>query len=232
VCLIRVCSGAGDNWFSDKPDSALPAIFRHSDTEHSTYVVESDVDEALTVAAHQLTNPSLKLDTQYALRIQFSDIEELGIPVSEQHLGEAGVVKVDHAHRDLIGNKEKMKQLVSLIRTRAFEGEDRIRRFNKYQLQLMIKRILAMGTRERPTHTAELCERLLDPRSESTIDRERTIRELAESRIPDHAIQPVAYQLFERRGSMIGSPTQDWFEALTFLRDRYRDHYLTTHFVG
>jgi hypothetical protein len=69
--LIRVCSGAGENWFSEKPDSSLPAAFRHSDTEHSTYEVESDVSEALAVAAHQLANPALKLDSHFALRIRF-----------------------------------------------------------------------------------------------------------------------------------------------------------------
>lgn len=65
--FVRVCSGAGENGFSEKADSPLPQVFRPGDREHSTYLVESDVDEALAVAAHQLTNPSQKVDSQYAL---------------------------------------------------------------------------------------------------------------------------------------------------------------------
>jgi len=229
--LIRVCSGAGDNWFSDKPESSLPAVFRHSDTEHSTYEVESDIEEALAVTAHQLANPTLKLDTLYALRIRFPDVEEVGIPVSRHQLGETGVVEVDHRHCDLIGGKSTMARLTSLIRRRALEGEDRIRRFNKYQLTLMIERILELGVGERPTHTAERCEMLLTGRSQLTANREQAIHELASARIPDTAIRHVAYELYVRRGSDVTPPSQDWFEALAKLRDRYRVHYLATHFV-
>jgi hypothetical protein len=229
--LVRVCSGAGENWFSEKADSPLPQVFRPGDHEHSTYLVESDVDEALAVAAHQLANPSQKLDSQYALRIRFPDVEELGIPVSRQHLGDTGLVNVDFAHRDLIGDKERIKRLTSLIRERALWGEDRIRRFNKFQLQVMLGRILEMGIEERPTHTAELCEIFLKRRAQRDDDRSRMLSDLASVRIPNSAIEPVAYQLFEARGSGGGSPTSDWYEALAHLRDRYRDHYMATHFV-
>ena len=229
--LIRVCSGAGDSWFSEKPDSSLPAAFRHTDTEHSTYEVESDVDEAVAVAAHQLANPALKLDSHYALRIRFRDVEETSIPVSRHHLGETGGVEVDYRHCDLIGDKGTMARLTSLIRKRALMGEDRIRRFNKYQLTLMIEQILALNVAERPTHTAEHCEMLLSRRSKLTADRDQAIHELASARIPEAAIRPVAYEHYLRRGSDVKPPSQDWFEALTTLRDRYRVHYLATHFV-
>jgi len=230
-CLIRVCSGAFESWFSDKPDSTIPGVFGHSDTEHSTYEVQSDVDEAMAVAAHQLTKRQQKLDTQCALRIRFSDIEEFSIPLSRRHLGETGVVAVDHRHCDLIGDKSTMARLTSLIRGRALEGEDRIRRFNRYQLKLMIERILTLGVAERPTHTAERCEILLNRRSQLTADPDRAIHELASAQIPDAAIRPVAYELYVRRESDVKAPSQDWFEALAKLRDRYRVHYLATHFV-
>lgn len=118
-CLVRICSGAGDNWFSDKPEMSPPAAFRHSETEHSTYEVGSDIDKARAVAAHQLTNPALKLGTHHALRIRFADVEGLGIPVSRRHLGETGVVGVDHRHCDLIGGKETMTRLAALIQRDA-----------------------------------------------------------------------------------------------------------------
>jgi hypothetical protein len=229
--FVRVCSGAGESWFSEKADSQLPQVFRADDREHSTYLVESDVDEALAVAAHQLTNPSQKLDSQYALRIRFMDAEEMGITVSRQHLGETGIVKVDFAHRDLVGDKDRIERLTSLIREKALWGEDRIRRFNRFQLQVMIGRILDLGIEERPAHTAELCEILLKRRTQRTDDRERALSDLAGVRIPDFAIEPVAYQFFERRGSGGGAPSGDWYEALAHLRDQYRDHYMATHFV-
>ncbi len=127
--LIRVCSGGLENWFSEK--DSLPALFRNTDTEHSTYHVESDVDEALAVAAHQLIKPSRTLDTQCALRIRFSDLTEFGIPVDPRRLGQTGVANVDHSHRDLIGDKTTMASLTSWIRKRSLNGEDRVRRFNK-----------------------------------------------------------------------------------------------------
>jgi hypothetical protein len=229
--LVRVCSGAGENWFSEKADSSLPQVFRSGDREHSTYLVESDVDEALAVAAHQLTYPSQKVDSQYALRIRFPDVEEIGISVSRQHLGETGVVKVDFAHRDLVGDKDSIKRLTSLIRERAHWGEDRIRRFNKSQLQVMLGRILDMEIEDRPTHTAELCEVLLKRRIQRTDNRERALSDLARARIPDSAIEPVAYEIFDRRGSIGDSPSSDWYEAITHLRERYRDHYMAKHFV-
>jgi hypothetical protein len=228
--LVRVCSGAGENWFSEKVDS-LPPVFRPGDREHSTYLVESDVDEALAVAAHQLTNASQKLDPQYALRIRFTDVEVIGIAVSRHHLGETGVVKVDYAHRDPVGDKERIKHLTSLLRERILWGEDRIRRFSKVQLQGMLGRIVDLGIEERPAQSAELCEILLKRRTSRTDDRERALIDLAGVRIPNSAIEPVAYQLFERRGSDAGSPSGDWYEALAHLRDLYRVHYMRTHFV-
>src|SRR5262249_28585948 len=158
-----------------------------SDTEHSTYEVGSDVDEALAVAAHQLTKRPQKLDTQSALRIRFSDLEEISLPVSRRHLGETGIIRVDYWHCDLIGDKNTLTRLTALIRDRSLKGEDRVRRFNKYQLQLIVKRIIDLGVEDRPTHTAELGEVLLNLRSAPTGDRGRVIQELASARIPDSA---------------------------------------------
>jgi len=231
LILIRICSGGFENWFSEKPDSSMPAVFRHSDTGHSTYEIESDIDEAMAVAAHQLTKRQQKLDTQCALRVRFSDIEEMSVPVSRHHLGETGVIRVDHWHCDLIGDKNTMTRLTSLIRERSLKGEDRIRRFTKYQLQLMIQWILDLGVEERPTHTAECCEMLLNRRSQLTGDRGLAIRELALARIPDSAIRPVAFELHQKRGSSPDSPIEDWFKALAQLRDRCKTHYLETRFA-
>jgi hypothetical protein len=230
-CLIRVCSGGFENWFSDKPDSSLPAVFRQSDTEHSTYDVGSDVDEALAVAAHQLTKPAQKLDTQCALRIRLPDLEAIGMPISRRHLGETGVIRVDHWHCDLLGDKNAMGRLISRIRERSLKGEDRVRRFNRYQLQLIIERILDLGVEERPNHTAELCELILNRRSQLSRDRAQAIRELALARIPDSAIRAVAFALYEERRSSAGSSIDDWFTALAQLRKDYATHYLATHFV-
>jgi len=230
-CLIRVCSTGYEYWVSDPARSSLPSVFRPRDREHSTYRVESDIEEALAVAAHQLTNPSLKLDPRYVLRIRRSDIEESGIPVSQRHLGETGVVKVDHWHCDLIGDENTMNRLASLISARVGEGQDRVRRFTKYQLRLMIERIIGLCVEERPNHTAELCEMILNRRSQLTRDRERAIRELTSARIPNSAIRPVAFQCHEERGSSAGSSTDDWFNALDQLRNGYATHYLETHFV-
>ncbi|MGO9913361.1 MAG: hypothetical protein ACLQIB_01420 [Isosphaeraceae bacterium] len=229
--LIRVCSGALESWFSDKAESSLPAVFRHSETEHSTYEVDSDVDEALAIAAHQLTKPQQKLDTQCALRIRLLDIEASSIPVSRRQLGETGVISVDHWHRDLIGDRGTMTRLTSLVRERSLNGEDRIRRLNKYQLQLMIARICEKEVGERPTHTAERCELLLGRRSELTADRELAVRELALARIPESAVRPVAYELYQSGGSKLGLPNRDWFDALVRLRDRYTIHYMAAQFV-
>ena len=78
--------------------------------------MDSDVDEALAIAAHQLTKPQQKLDTQCALRIRLLDIEASSIPVSLCQLGETGVISVDHWHRDLIGDRGTMTRLTSLVR--------------------------------------------------------------------------------------------------------------------
>jgi len=231
-CLIRVCSGAGEGWFSEQAESSPPTVFRQGDREHSTYHVESDIDEALTVAAHLLTDPALKLDARYALRIRSTDLSEIGIPISRRYLGQTGVVAVDHRHCDLIGDSETMHRLTSLILRRVREGQDRIRRFNKDLLKLLIGRILDLPVEERPTHTAELCEIILNRRSQCSRDRERAIRELASARIPDSAIRPVAFELHERRGVSSGSPGEDWFRALGQLRARYGNHYMRTHFVN
>lgn len=227
--LIRVCSGSFESWFSEK--DSLPALFRHTDAEHSTYNVESDVDEALAVAAHQLISPSQTLDTQCALRIRISDLTEIGISVDRRHLGQTGVVKVDHSHCDLFGDKNTMTRLISWIRERSLKGEDRVRRFNKYQLRIMIERILDMGHEERPTRTAELCELVLKRRDRPTDDRERANQELTSMRIPDWAIRPVAFELFNQRSPHAGLARDDWFRAIDRLRARYRDHYMATHFV-
>ena len=124
-CLVRICSGGFENWFSDKPDASLPAIFRRFDTEHSTYEVDSDVDEAFAVAAHQLTKPQQKLDTQCSLRIRYTDIEAIGLSVSRDHLGETGVIGVDHRHCDLLGDNSAMVRLASAIRELAEGGGSR-----------------------------------------------------------------------------------------------------------
>jgi hypothetical protein len=71
----------------------------------------------------------------------FNDVE--GLPSCST----TGVVDVDHWHCDLIGAENTMKRLASLISHRVGEGQDRVRRFSKYQLQLMIERIIEYGGR-------------------------------------------------------------------------------------
>ena len=68
--------------------------------------------------------------------------------MSRRHLGATGVIRVDHWHCDLIGDQKTMTRLTSLIRECSLSGEDRVRRFGKYQLQSMLKRILDLGVEE------------------------------------------------------------------------------------
>ncbi len=124
-----------------------------------------------------------------------------------------------------------MKRLASLISHRVGAGQDRVRRFSKYQLQLMIERIIEMEIEQRPTHTAELCEMVSNRRTQLTRDRQRAMDETCSACIPDSAIRPVAFQRFQERGSGDGSSSGDWFNALAQLRIAYTTHYLETHFV-
>jgi hypothetical protein len=226
-----VCQGAGEGWFSEQADSSPPTVFRQSDCEHSTYGVESDIDEAVTVAAHLLTDPAMKVDTRHALRIRYADLRETGIQIDRRHLGQTGVVAVDHSHCDLLGDNQTMRRLTALIVRRVREGQDRIRRLNRYLLQLMIDRIFRLGEAERPSHTAELCEKVLNRRSQLTRNREQASRELASARIPDRAIRPLAFKFYEERVPSAGSPTDDWFRAVGQLRNQYAIHYLRSHFL-
>ena len=97
----------------------------------------------------------------------------------------------------------------------------------------MVQQILELGVEERPTHTAECCEVLLDRQSQQPkADRELAIRELANARIPDRAIRLVAFELHENRRSTTDSAVHDWFKALDQLRDHYITHYLETRFTN
>jgi len=118
----------------------------------------------------------------------------------------------------------------SILEDQDFPGRG-IPRFTKYQLQLMIERIIDLGVEERPNHTAELCDMILNRQSQLTRDRAQASRELASAWIPDLAIRPVAFEFHERRKSSADSPDRDWFDALAQLRDRYTSHYLQTQFV-
>ena len=95
----------------------------------------------------------------------------------------------------------------------------------------MIARICEKEVGERPTHTAERCELLLGRRSELTADRELAVRELALARIPESAVRPVAYELYQSGGSKWVCRTVTGSTALVRLRDRYTIHYMAAQFV-
>lgn len=224
---IRVFDSSPSNWFADKPDyPKLLKIFNLKDTEHSTYEVWDEIEEVCAVAAHLIASD--KFEDRHIARFCESDLLRAGMNVNPHALGRTGIVTVDHSHRDLVGNADQLQKLLESVVERLRSGEDVIRSIRKTQLRCQLSRFVALPTWDRPTHTAHLCEVLLDSKTDGDVcrDRTRATTELRGIRIPERAIRPRAYSRWDVSGQPEGSAVADWFAIEAIMRDEYRDHYL------
>jgi hypothetical protein len=198
----------------------------------SVYEVSNEIEEVYAIAAHILAATSPKLENCYLIRFRNEDILQSGVTLSDAHLGETGVVLVDHRHRDFLGKRTLFEVLMKQVISGLHQGQDRIRWLKKAQLEYALERFLELETCERPTHTAHWCEVLLNKRTETTIcrDQAQTKNELAIARIPEEAIrQRAGKRWLTNGGPPTGSAVDDWLATEAEMRDAYRRHYLACH---
>jgi hypothetical protein len=61
----------------------------------------------------------------------------------------------------LVGDQDQMSLLADVILRKIHDGQDRVRKLSIYQLTLCLRKIMELGLEDRPSMTAELCEKTL-----------------------------------------------------------------------
>jgi hypothetical protein len=224
-----------EHWFEPTPSAEHLAnkLFDLTRREQSTYEVTNEIEEINAAAAHMLTYAKLELRNGYLVRVRSEDLDRAETLASDAALGETGVIAVDFSHRDFIGNRKQFTKLMGEVITGLHERQDRIRKFKKAQLECALKNILAQGTRDRPTLTAQRCECLLGQRTMSTIGASEgmTREELAIAHVPEKLVRYRAGARWLRNGGYQGGDgTDDWLTAEAEARAQYADHFVACHF--
>src|SRR5579864_167200 len=124
-----------NNIFGNKPSKDRPSVYR----------VDSVQDEVMVTSAHALANVSPTTDTLHILRIDEVDIEPSGVTVSDDSLGETGIVSVDFAHKELLGTRTNFEMLTKRIFDGFLLGEDRVRRISRSQIRRQMISFTQMG---------------------------------------------------------------------------------------
>jgi hypothetical protein len=233
---IRIGKSKADEWVNGlgTPAALAQNIFRLKKSRpgdacaESTYEVEGELDEAQAAAAHLLTDTHPRIEARHLVRIRAADLAAAGIGVEDSVIGTTGIVRVDFHHRDLVGTKEQFERPVQVILARLREGEDRIRRIGQVQLRYALEGFAGRTAKERPTHTLECINCMLEPSAAAGVRRDIVLArdELARISIPYETIRLRAFCL-EEAGKGRGGPRENWLAAEEELQAEYAKHYLS-----
>lgn len=230
---VRVFDSSPDGWFVATPDCQKIAkqVFNLKDPSgQSTYRIWDEVEEAAAAAGYMLASD--KFDNCHLARFSQTDLFQSGVVASDRVLGYTGIAAIDYRHCDLIGTAEQLKRMLEAAIERLHSGEDVVRSIKKTQLRRQLLRIVSLPVCDRPTHTAHLCEVLLEQRSDADIcrDRTQTETELSAIQIPEEAIRLRAYFRWEMSGQPEGTAHVDWCAASHEMRTEYREHFMKNCF--
>ena len=107
----------------------------------SVYSTIIGSEETRAIAAHYLTLSRSTYHTVWALRIEQSDLDNIGMRIRETP-GDTGVFDIDTKHRDIIGDRETFELLTAHLYDRIRHGEDRLRVVGPIQLKHQIQDFL------------------------------------------------------------------------------------------
>ena len=167
--FIRIVQGQKEDW----EDAKKPAIdlagntFSKTAEKVSVYRVSSAVEEALVIAALQLTKKQTPPRQIMALRFYRCEIRGSGITIAKCD-GKTGVAKVDRAHRDLVGDKDKYEALAKTVLDRQLEGHDRVRRMQWNRLKKQFITLSLAADSDISTIARERCKQCIDKMGAAT----------------------------------------------------------------
>lgn len=209
-----------EKWFDDKPDE-----------QASLYEATTAREEIEAVAAFSLTNLGRGIQAGYLVRIEWDDLNAVGIRSSNLRPGNTGVVAVDFRHWEIPGDRGPILELLRHIWSRALLGEDRFRWVGKQMQVAAMNRFLNAGTHLVVEEAKRCCRRKLDNRPGGGRPLGPAIRDELRApppAIPEGQIKVLAGEKWLDRLSTgrAGDAVHDWLRAEHELRQLYEQELL------